>query len=139
MRRYCSQVYSIELQPHLARAAQSRFSRDAQIRIFEGNSTEWMPRIVAELNEPALFWLDGHFAVGTARGGETACPTLQELSTILADTRYSHVVLVDDAREFQGQGGYPTLEALQHFIRELRPNAVVEVDHDIVRIARKTC
>jgi hypothetical protein len=138
MRRYCSWVYSVEFQPHLARAAQSRFADDLRIRIVEGNSADWLPRIIAELKEPALFWLDGHFAVGTARNGEIACPTMQELAAVLGDARFSHIVLVDDAREFRGQGGYPTLEALQRLIRELKPDVVVEVVHDIVRITHKS-
>jgi len=134
MRRYCRRVYSVEFQPHLAKAAQERFAGDPAIRIFHGDGSKWMLRIVAELQEPTLFWLDGHFAAGTARDGEIACPTLQEISAALADTRYAHVLLVDDARDFKGEGGYPTLAALQGFVRSARTNVTVEVKNDIVRI-----
>lgn len=137
MRRYCPHVYSIEFQPHLAEAAQKRFAHDPAIRILQGDGSNRMPQIVAELQEPALFWLDGHFAAGTARDGEVACPTLQEISAALGDTRYSHVLLVDDAREFKGKGGYPTLDALQQFIRSARPDVAIEVRNDIVRVTRK--
>jgi len=137
MRRYCTSVYSVEFQAHLAKAAQERFAQDPAIRILQGDGSMWMPRIVAELREPALFWLDGHFAAGTARDGEVACPTLSEISAALADTRYPHVVLVDDAREFKGDGGYPTLDALQEFIRLARPDVSIEMRNDIVRVTQK--
>jgi hypothetical protein len=130
-------VYSVEFQAHLAKAAQERFANDPAIRILQGNGSIWMPQIVAELQEPALFWLDGHFAVGTARDGEVACPTLHEISAALADTRYPHVLLVDDAREFKGDGGYPTLDALQQFIRSVRPDVAIEMRNDIVRVTQK--
>src|SRR5260370_29256054 len=137
MRRFCSRVYSVEFQAHLAQAAQQRFAHDPAIRILQGDGSIWMPQIVAELQEPALFWLDGHFAAGTARDSELACPTLQEISAALADTRYPHVLLVDDAREFKGDGGYPTLNALQQFIRSARPDVAIEMRNDIVRITHK--
>jgi hypothetical protein len=137
MRRYCSRAYSVEFQAHLAKAAQERFAHDPAIRILQGDASIWMPQIVAELQEPALFWLDGHFAAGTARDGEVACPTVQEISAALADTRYPHLLLVDDAREFKGDGGYPTLDALQQFIRSARPDVAVEVRNDIIRVTHK--
>jgi hypothetical protein len=137
MRRYCGQVYSVEFQPHLAKAAQERFARDRSIRIFHGDGSQWMPRIIAELREPALFWLDGHFEPGTARDGELACPTWQEMSAALADARFSHILLVDDARDFNGRGGYPTLEALEQFIHSVRADVALEVRHDILRVTPK--
>jgi hypothetical protein len=134
MKRYCRHVYSIEFQDHLARAAQARFAADPGIQIFHGSGATWIPRIVANLREPALFWLDGHFAAGTAHDGEVACPTLDELSAVLADSRYNHVILIDDAREFRGIDGYPTLEAVQQFIRSSRSDVAIEVNNDIVRV-----
>jgi hypothetical protein len=136
MRSYCPRVYSVEFQVHLAKAAQERFAHDPSIRIFQGDGSAWIPRIVAELKEPALFWLDGHFAAGTARDGELACPTVQEISSVLADTRYPHLLLVDDAREFQGEGGYPTLDVLQQVILSASPDASIEVRNDIVRVTQ---
>jgi hypothetical protein len=137
MRKYCGQLYSVEYQPHLAKAAQERFVGDPAIHIFHGDGSHWIPRIVPELRESALFWLDGHFAAGTARSGEVACPTLAEISVALADTRYPHVLLIDDASEFQGDGGYPTIDALQESIRSIRTDVAVEVRNNIVRVTHK--
>jgi len=137
MRKYCGQLYSVEYQPHLAKAAQRRFFGNPAIHIFHGNGSHWIPRIVAEVHEPALFWLDGHFAAGTAQPGEIACPTLAEISAALADPRYPHVLLIDDANEFQGDGGYPTIEALQQSIASIKTDVSIEVRDNIVRITPK--
>lgn len=134
MRKYCHHLYSVEIQPHLAKAAQTRFARDPTVHIFHGSGAALMPRILSDLGESALFWLDGHFAAGTARAGEVACPTLQELTAVLADSRFNHVILIDDAREFRGVGGYPTLEVVQQIVRSERPDAAIEVRNDIVRV-----
>jgi hypothetical protein len=34
----------------------------AQPAIRQGNSGELLPRAIASLTEPALFWLDGHYS-----------------------------------------------------------------------------
>src|SRR5216684_6698837 len=49
MRRFCSRVYSIELQAHLAMAAQQRFGHDPAICILQGDSSICMPQVVADL------------------------------------------------------------------------------------------
>ncbi len=134
MRKHCDQVYSVEFQPHLAIAAQRRFAGDQDIHIFQGDGSQCMPRIVPELRGPALFWLDGHFEPGTTRDGEIACPTLQEMSAALGDARYTHIVLVDDAHDFRGAGGYPTLDELRTFINSARIDMSMEVEQDIIRI-----
>jgi hypothetical protein len=134
MTRYCERLHSIEFQPHLAAAARQRFASNPRVNIYEGSGAAWMPRIVKEMAEPALFWLDGHFASGTARDGEDACPTLIELTAVIADERHDHVILIDDACEFRGDGGYPSLDAMRDLVRSHKPNAVFEIENDVIRI-----
>lgn len=102
--RYCSSIYSVEYQERLYRRAVQRFSHRSNIRILHGSGSDMMPIIVKGLDRPALFWLDGHFASGTTAADEAACPTLAELRAILLH-RGDHVILIDDADEFRGQGG----------------------------------
>jgi hypothetical protein len=134
MNRYCERIHSIEFQPHLAAAARRRFASNPRVKIYEGSGAQWMPAIVKELTEPALFWLDGHFASGTAHDGEDACPTAVELAAVLADARYEHVILIDDACEFRGDGGYPSIEVLQNLVGSRKPGALFEIKNDLIRI-----
>lgn len=133
MSRYCSRIYSVEYQASLWKAATKRFAGRARIHILHGSGSAVIPSILSEIRSPALFWLDGHFAVGTTKPDEIACPTVEELRAVLQEP-YDHVVLVDDAREFRGEGGYPTLDRLVSEVRKLRNDVAIEVRRDIVRI-----
>jgi hypothetical protein len=135
--QYCSSIYSIEYQERLYRRAIQRFAHRPNIRILHGSGSDIMPVILKELDRPALFWLDGHFASGTAAENEAACPTLLELREILLH-RGDHVILIDDADEFRGQEGYPTIEDLKDVVRVLRPQMNVVVARNIIRITSRT-
>jgi hypothetical protein len=135
--RYCSSIYSIEYQERLYRRAIQRFAHRSNIQILHGSGSDIMPVILKGLDRPALFWLDGHFASGTAAANEAVCPTLVELREILLH-RGDHVILIDDADEFRGQEGYPTIEDLKDVIRALRPQMDVAVARNIIRITSGT-
>jgi hypothetical protein len=100
---------SIELSEALFKRAGSRFAGRNGIELHHGDSGEILPRIVSELTEPALFWLDGHYSAGKTAHGKLASPINSELAAIFDHPVKGHVVLIDDAHEFTGAGGYPEL------------------------------
>ena len=110
LRHEFDRIETVELEPTLARLAAIRFGRTRNVRVHEGDSAEVLPRILAELAEPALFWLDAHPSTDrTARG--TEIPLRRELAAIAEHPVAGHVVLVDDL-QFMGTPGYPTTEEL---------------------------
>jgi hypothetical protein len=133
VRRSFSEVYSIEIEPSLAEAAKVRFEDDQRVSIIVGDSATEMATLTARLDSPTLFWLDGHYSgAGTGRGDEDS-PLRQELTTVLT-TVPSCVVLIDDARFFGTDNGYPSERELAELVSTLRPNSTVEIKRDIVRI-----
>lgn len=127
-------VVSIELDHRLCTLAQARFVDDPSITIVEGDSATRLGEIVADLREPALFWLDGHFS-GGATAGDGACPIMAELETVLTSD-LDHVVLVDDARLFDGTDNYPTLDEVRQLVTKLRPEMRWDLADDIIRLHR---
>jgi hypothetical protein len=110
LRRDFDHIETIELEPTLARLARIRFHRTRNVRVHEGDSATVLPRILATLDRPALFWLDAHPSTDrTARGG--AVPLRSELAAIAAHPGAGHVVLIDDL-QYIGEPGYPTREEL---------------------------
>jgi hypothetical protein len=104
-------VETIELEPTLARLARVRFARTPTVRTHEGDSAAVLPRILASLDEPALFWLDAHPSTDrTAHGGPI--PLRAELSAIASHAVDGHVILVDDVR-YLGTEGYPSRKELE--------------------------
>lgn len=100
---------SVELSREYFDRANQRFAGRANVELHQGDSGEVLPRIVATLSKPALFWLDGHYSAGKTAHGELASPISDEIRCILDSPVEGHVVLIDDAHEFDGQGGYPEL------------------------------
>ncbi|MCA0400707.1 MAG: class I SAM-dependent methyltransferase [Proteobacteria bacterium] len=100
---------SVELSHEYFNRANQRFNGRPNVELHQGDSGEVLPRIVATLNEPALFWLDGHYSAGGTAHGELASPISAEMQSILHSPIKNHVILIDDAHEFTGEGGYPEL------------------------------
>mmetsp|Transcript_58127 Transcript_58127/g.137036 ORF Transcript_58127/g.137036 Transcript_58127/m.137036 type:complete len:212 (+) Transcript_58127:494-1129(+) len=142
-------MISIEISQQLYQAAQNRFAKDSSIRLINEDSARAIPRLLPQIDEdtPTLFWLDSHFSGSrfeTARG-ETDTSLLPELHAVLNHANQDHVILIDDARLFQGfdkcQGHYavecyPSLESIQKLVCHSKPDWIFEVVDDIVRIYR---
>ena len=121
------EIYSIELDNRRAESARRKFANHPNIHVLQGDSAKVLPALLPALKEPCLFWLDGHdFDVST--------PVKQELEAIYKYPAQGHVLLIDDARWFDGRTEYPTMEALREKTAGEYPGRVVEVKHDIIRI-----
>lgn len=133
MKRHFSQIYSIELSQELCERAAKRFARDPNIRIIQGDSGTELGHLVPTIDQPALFYLDGHYSAGISARGAKDTPICEELAHIFASDR-SHVIVIDDARCFGRDPGYPSLQRLTDFIRSWRPDARIEVEDDSIRV-----
>jgi ribosomal RNA adenine dimethylase len=127
------QIYSIELDPRLARLAQKRFRKQSHVEIIQGDSQSAVPMLLPRLHERCLWWLDAGYC---GWGGDLGNPNRlgSELHAILADRIPDHVILMDDADGVNGQGGSPTLAELIASIESAYPNRHVEVARNIIRI-----
>lgn len=126
-------IISIELGKELAEKAKHRFRHDHNIRIVQGDSGKALPGILADVNEPGIFWLDGHYSAGITAKGETECPIFEELDAIFNGKKLDHILLIDDARCFNGEGDYPTIETVSAYVKSKNANYKVEVKDDIIR------
>jgi hypothetical protein len=128
LRQVVDRCVTVALDPALYERARTEF---AGIEALLGDSGELIPRLLAILNQPALSWLDAHYSgAGTGRG-EQDSPILRELA-ILGHHVKEQIVIVDDARDFIGSNGYPTIRDLTRFAE--RNGYLVRVRDDLVRI-----
>jgi len=133
LRNRFKSIYSIELSPELAARATERFRNRPHIHILQGDSGELLPALLQSIAEPCLFWLDGHYSGGVTAKGSVDTPILKELDTIFAHRASGHVILIDDARLFNGTGDYPTLQQLEHKFSTAAPAYQFSVRNDIIR------
>lgn len=129
------EVYSIELDPALHRRAAERFAAKRNVRIVLGDSGKILPEVLASVSAPALFWLDGHYSADITAKGDKDTPIASELASIARHPVKGHVILIDDARCFNGSNDYPTIDELKSMASAYWPGAGFEVRDDIVRIA----
>lgn len=135
LRDCCTRIISVELSADLVPHLRRYFRSYPHVEIVQGDSGKVMPKILAALDEPALFWLDGHYSHGITARGEEETPVIRELQAIFAHP-LNHCILIDDARSFGRYSGYPTLEEVRALVERARPGWVVEVEDDVIRIHR---
>jgi len=127
-------LFSIELQPEYYQRAVRRFRKYPQIRLVQGDSGERLGKVIGEIREPCLFWLDGHFSGSSTAQSVRDTPIVEELTAIAAHPVKTHVILIDDAECFDGSHDYPTIEGVRLMVKERFPNHSFEVRDSIIRI-----
>jgi hypothetical protein len=128
-------VYSIEIFEPLAIAATKRFSRDKNVSIILGDSAKVLPTLIASIQEPILFWLDGHFS-GPGTGGKNESPILAEVASVFERTNPYDVLVIDDVRLFGVEAGYPSLNQMMDFVGPLTNAKSIIVNDTIIIIPR---
>ena len=129
-------IYSIEISKKLYYAAKQRFEGSGKIQLRCGNSAKILPSILSEIRCPSLFWLDAHFSGGITSGDEKA-PVIVELENILdhsLEHSVTHIIFIDDAKDFTGANGFPTLQQIFELVSRKQPSSIVSVRDDMIRI-----
>jgi hypothetical protein len=132
LRGAVSRVWTIELSDKLHAEAVDRHGDRSGITFMHGSSEEVLPRLVALIDEPVIFWLDAHGGmvdlssndVFDPAGEATQCPVISELQAV---RQFRHAatscILIDDARAFLGPlpqhraGDWPTLLEIIDLLR----------------------
>ena len=130
-------IYSIELDEELYEKAKERFKRVKHVKLICGDSGIELRRVMNKLDQPVLFWLDGHYLPGVTARAEKDTPIYEELDYILNFPNIGHVIIIDDARCFGTEPTYPSIEELIEFIKSKRSNLDIAVQDDSIRITPK--
>lgn len=134
MKNTFDQLYSIELSEDLHKKAQLRFKKDRKIVLLQGDSGVELGKLISKIDQPALFYLDGHYSAGETARGVKDTPIFEELDHIFSAPEQGHVLIIDDARCFGTDPAYPSIEELSSYINKCRPSLEIEVKDDTIRI-----
>lgn len=137
LRHHFDRIYSIELSQEFHRQVVRRFRGVGRIRLIQGDSAQCLGGVLAELDGPALFWLDGHYSQAQTAHNGRETPILEELALILGGPDLGHVLVIDDARDFGVDPGYPTQEQVREFVLSRRPDLEIRVAMDAIQITPK--
>lgn len=130
------QLYSIELDDYLFERATRRFRRFPHIRILHGDSGRKIAEVLRGLDQSCLFWLDAHYSGGITARGDQMTPVFDEIRHILNHPIKAHVIVIDDARLFDGTDGYPTFRELQEFVGAIDRRCMAWIENDTITVAR---
>jgi hypothetical protein len=130
------QCISIEIDQKIYERAQRILAPLANINLHLGDSALVLPEVLKNIDSPAVFWLDGHYSGGFTGKSSIDTPVSAELQMILDHPIKQHVILIDDARDFNGEDGYPLLS---HLISQFdyHPHYRAHVSTDIIRITSR--
>ena len=135
MKDIFKKIVSIELSSELYLQAKSKFWKMSNVEIIQGDSGKVFPAILPQIEEPCLFWLDGHYSAGITAKGQLETPIIEELQAIFHHPqKESYVILIDDARCFTGENDYPDMPHIRQLANQYLPNHQVEIKHDIIMI-----
>ena len=126
-------IISIELNEELYKKAIKRFRKHKNINILQGDSSVILKDVLQNLSENSIFFLDAHYSYGKTSKGNKYTPIVEELNLII-NTNKDHIILIDDARHFNGNYNYPTIDELKQLINDLNSSYKFDIEHDIIRL-----
>lgn len=134
--RNFKEIFSIEIADLFYEFSSKRLRKYNNIFIIKGDSSIALGKVCKNISrdDRVIFWLDGHYSGGHTGKGEKECPIYEELTNIFKTRTDKDVILIDDARCFNGEGDYPTVSELSMFIRQERQNASIKIKNDIIRV-----
>jgi hypothetical protein len=63
-------------------------------------------------------------------------PVFAEIRHILSHPVRNHVIVIDDARLFNGTDGYPTFRELRDFVDSIDRDCLTWIENDTITVAR---
>lgn len=106
-------IYSIELSPDLYTQCLVKFDND-KVKLLHGDSAEMLPKLLKTINDPIMFWLDGHYSGGDTAMGKKNTPLIEELNAIACHVIKIHTILIDDLRGwYHNIHGFDTLDLMK--------------------------
>jgi hypothetical protein len=124
-----AEIRSVELSKDLHAKAVKRYAGRGNVRLYCGTSEDQLAAMIADLREPATFWLDAHYSAGiTAKGPENS-PVIKELRIIGAHPIKTHTILIDDRRQVgTADFDFTTEEQIRSAILAINPAYVISYD-----------
>jgi hypothetical protein len=124
------EIHSIELLKELYDTSIRRIGNRYNVHLYLGDSASMLTRILPEIHEPALFWLDAHFGDRPSDN----CPILRELEAIATHPIKTHTILIDDVRCFgTSDYDYISVDQVCEAIYRINPNYEITFEDGYVK------
>lgn len=114
-------VISLDIDAHYAETARTHFKDYDNVKIYCGDSATQLWPLIALIDKPITFWLDGHNMYPTPDAKN--CPLLEELDQIKNHPIKTHTIIIDDMHCLNTlYFDYLSRETLIRKILQINPN-----------------
>ena len=90
-----SEIHTFELNERWYKKAVSKFKDRRHINCHYGDSAEGMKKILRNISDPIVFWLDAHYCGPETSFGIEEVPLLRELA-VIAPRKQKDIIIIDD-------------------------------------------
>lgn len=102
MEPFFKRLYTVEIKQEFYLNAIKKYKGN-KITFYYGDSSRELKNICEKIDNPTLFFLDGHWSAGNTGKGEKDCPLYEELHNIIKYCQPKCIIMIDDIRLF-GKG-----------------------------------
>jgi len=102
MEPYFKEIHTIEIKKEIYEETKSKYNGN-KINFYLGDSSKLLTKICINVEEPSVFFLDGHWSAGDTGKGDKDCPLFEELTEIINHFKQTAIIIIDDFRLF-GKG-----------------------------------
>jgi hypothetical protein len=127
---HADRVITVEIDDQYYQKAKARFAAEPKVEVVIGDALAEIPRIVGELGDPPLIWLDGHYSGGATGLGVEVEPALTIIELIGGVAPAGTTIIVDDLRLFGRLADFPGLDDLILTARKAFPTATLRTGLD---------
>lgn len=99
---YFKKIHTIEIKKEIYESVlRTAYSQGFQnINFYLGDSAYILPEILKKIDEPCIFFLDGHYSHGITGRGEKDTPLLEEIKAIEDFHNQNSIIIIDDCGMF---------------------------------------
>ena len=102
MEPFFKEIHTIEIKEDIYKKTKLKYTGN-KIKFYLGDSSVRLKEICENINDSAIFFLDGHWSAGDTGKGKKDCPLYEELENIMKYFKNSAIIIIDDFRLF-GKG-----------------------------------
>jgi hypothetical protein len=125
-------IRSVELFDKLYHMCLEKFKNFPNVKLYQGNSSEKLWEMIANINEPITFWLDAHYSDSSTAKGPEFSPIIKELEVIKRHPINTHTILIDDIRDMGTMHfDFVTREQVIEKLMEINPNYTISYENGL--------
>jgi hypothetical protein len=135
VKRCFNKLMSVEIYEPNYLVAIKRTSHIKKIRLYLGDSGELLGKMIDNIDDRCLFWLDGHYSGSGTGKSNLETPIIKELNYIKGHKQNDHIILIDDSRLFNGIHDYPDIKEIEKKLLEINSNYKILIEKDCIIVS----